>query len=486
MSFEQPIFGYTGQVWSAAYQAMQYLQMQLASTTNPASTESAAQATLQTLRNALAALTAQNYATAWQQEALLLGQVRALPITIGAAPLAALTARSQTYLLASLSLQSRVPQPPFGNAASVLPTGKPTIADPDLLGFYRSFALEVPPTLVDPTTLISVAQGVADDFGQVASDVQTDQGLFLTQAYDTALRVQATQQSIVNLLKKITSSGFSAAAFISSGYGGASPTQVLWNQLAVLPQLVMDAAFLSSTPYNLATQQNMVVRNAMLTIAQQLALFLLVLRQPTVSQVNLAAVQQGDNLMDVAARSLGDFEQWSEIAAINSLDPPYTAAQASSGVAAYGSQILLPTAGSSVSPVGAPPNYFTNFLGVDLLLGPLGQAMLPWQGDFQTISGYNNLSLSLGRRVQTALGSLIYHTNYGSLLPPEVGNVEVSYEADKIAAFGTSALLSDPRVAQVISSTATILDNGQISFVAVVQPAGFGSQPIPVNVVVGG
>lgn len=486
MSFEQPIFGYTGQVWSAAYQAMQYLQVQLAGTTNPASTEATAQATLKTLRNALSALTAQNYVSAWQQEALLLGQVRALPITIDPGPLSSLTARSQTYLLAALALQERIPQPPFGNAASVLPTGAPTIADPDLLGFYQTFALEVPPTSITPTTLITVAQSVADDFGAVAGDVQQDQGLFLTQAYDTALRVQSTQQSVVNLLKRITSSGFSAAAFTGSGYAGMSPTQVLWNQLAVLPQLVMDAAFLSSTPYNLATQQSMVVRNALLTVAQQLAVFLLVLRQPRVSQVNLAPVQQGDNLMDVAARSLGDFEQWSKIAAINGLDPPYTGTQAASGIATYGSQILLPTAGSSVSPVGSAPNYFTNFLGVDLLLGPLGQPMLPWQGDFQTIAGYSNLSLSLGRRVQTSLGSLVYHSNYGSLLPPEVGNVQVSYEAGKIAAFGISALRSDPRVAKVISATATILDNGQISFVAVVQPAGFGSQPIPVNVVVGG
>lgn len=224
----------------------------------------------------------------------------------------------------------------------------------------------------------------------------------------------------------------------------------------------------------------------MLTIAQQLALFLLVLRQPTASNINLARVQQNDNLMDVAARALGDFEQWQNIAATNNLRPPYTAAAKDAGVAPYGSDLVMPTTGAQVSPVGQPPSYLTNFLGVDLYLGPINQIMLPWRGDFQSIAGYSNLAQALGRRLQTALKSLLYHTDYGSLLPSEAGTVQSQIEAGRIAAFGKSALLADPRVASVISATAQILPNGQVSFQGVVQPRGFGAQSVAVNEVIGG
>lgn len=489
MTFQQPIFGYTGQVWSAAFQAMQFLQSQIAAAPTASETDSVAQATLQTIRNALAALNAQTYANAWQQEALLLGQVRALPMQVDSTSLVFLNARAKSMLLASQAMAAIVPQPPFGNASQMLAQGAATIPDPDLVGFYDNFNFEVPPGGLTVDNLVGKAEDAALAFGTVANDVATEQGSFLTQAYDTAVRAQTTQQAVVDLLSDMTSSGFSVSGFTASAQTTSGTivggTQALWNQMAVLPAFLIDAALLSSTPYSLASQQSMVVRNAMLSIANQLALFLLVLRQPSASNINLARVQQNDNLMDVAARSLGNFERWADIATTNDLKPPYTGATKAPGVAPFGSQLIMPTTGTQVSPVGQPPSYAVNFLGVDLYLGPINQTMLPWRGDFQTIAGYSNLAQALGRRLQTALGALIYHTDYGSLLPTEAGSVQSNAEAGRIAAFGKSTLLADPRVAAVLSATAQILENGQVSFQGVVQPAGFGTQTVSVNVVIG-
>jgi phage baseplate assembly protein W len=107
--------------------------------------------------------------------------------------------------------------------------------------------------------------------------------------------------------------------------------------------------------------------------------------------------------------------------------------------------------------------------------------MPPWNGDFQVITGYPNLAWALGRRIQTLLGALIYHSNYGSRIPPEVGAIQTLATAQNINAFGQSAINTDPRVASCISSTVTIGNSGLVVFSAIVQPRGFANAPINVN-----
>jgi phage baseplate assembly protein W len=112
--------------------------------------------------------------------------------------------------------------------------------------------------------------------------------------------------------------------------------------------------------------------------------------------------------------------------------------------------------------------------------------MLTWTGDFQVISGYQNLAFSLGRRLQTALTSLIYHPDFGSRIPPEVGTITDASIAGVLQAYTTSCLLSDPRVAKVVSVAVTMqASNTGFEITAVVLPNGLGASQVTVNQVFG-
>ena len=225
------------------------------------------------------------------------------------------------------------------------------------------------------------------------------------------------------------------------------------------------------------------VRYAMLTIAQQLAQYLLVLRQPQ-GRVNLTTVYVNETLMDVAARALGDFEAWSQIAALNGLVPPYVGPVSQPGIVGWGQQVVLPTPGASGAALGPLPSYNANFLGTDLYLGPIIGSMPNWTGDFETVTGYSNLSYALGRRLQTPLGSLIYHPTYGCRIPSQIGVVQDNATLGQIAAFGKSALLSDPRVQTVLSAVATLVANSTVAFSGTVQPGGFTNTAVGVDEVI--
>lgn len=475
MAYQTPFFGYVGAVWNTVYSGVTYLTEQLAASPTASKAEVTALAMLETCLNGVDAINAQRYAAAWATERVNLAAVQALPISIDPTAAAFLSARSSAYLAAASGLAAIVPpNSSFQPSATVLGNGVPLIPDMGLLSFYQNFAYETPPSGLTAGNFVTQASGVVSAFNTIAQAIQVLQGANLTQAFDTATRQSQTAAVASGIV----------ADFTGGGISGTLPVSGTWNQLITLPALATDASILSTAPFLLSVQQASVARYAILQIAQQLALFLLVLRSPQTSQVNTTVVLNGETLMDVAARALGDFEQWQAIADLNGLLPPYVAAIAAPGVAAYGSTILLPTPGAATSSVGTAPSYTNNFLGIDLYVGPINGAMPPWSGDFQTIAGYNNLAWALGRRLQTTLGTLIYHSDYGSRIPPEVGAVQTQSSAGQIAAFAKSALLSDPRVQLVLSAVAALQANGKVAFTGTVQPAGFGNSPVSVNEVI--
>lgn len=248
-----------------------------------------------------------------------------------------------------------------------------------------------------------------------------------------------------------------------------------------MPSLVMEAYQLATPPYSLASQQQSLIKYVILLMMQQLARMMIILRSPGTQPVNLVTIQVGQTLQDIAGIHLGNFELWPQIAYINNLQPPYIGPVTQPGIAGWGTQIFLPTPGTNPAAMGSVPSYINNFLGIDLFIGPINGDMPPWTGDFQTISGYDNLRWALGRRLQTTLGSFIYHPSYGSRIPPEVGNVQSVHEASLINTFGISALASDPRVERVISSVTQLLPNFAVAFQASVQPSGFGTSPVLLN-----
>jgi phage baseplate assembly protein W len=243
---------------------------------------------------------------------------------------------------------------------------------------------------------------------------------------------------------------------------------------------------LMSAPYSAVNQQLDLIRYILITQMANLELYLISLRIPTYAVPALATLGNNDSLMDFAARHLGDYSQWSSVAALNGLSPPWTGAGGADNTAAGGQQLLLPSTGASISAGLPTPSYAVNVLGTDLYVGPINGSMPPWAGDYATITGYPNLQISLGRRLQTTLGDLIYHDDFGSRIPPEVGAVQDSATAGHINAYGDSAIQSDPRVAEVTSSQTIILSGGlgMVNYVANVQPIGYGALPLGLNEVI--
>lgn len=464
--------GYSGNVWQAAYAALAYYNFQVATATDPASLVSVSEATLETLLNGVDCINANDMAASWMAEASALQQIEALPLVIDPGSVSALQNRIAAYVSAASALGVIVPPiSSFIDPVMKIAGGNPAIPDMGLLQFYENFSYETPPSGLSASNLATSAAGISSSFMTIANAILFFQGQNLTQLYDVATRESLAAGTAAYIDQSFTSGGFSSGIPLVSS----------WNQMASLPAMAMSSYILSSSPALQANQQSGCIRYAMLRLAAIIENFLLALRKPQTNQVNLATLLVGETLMDMAARVLGNFELWPQIASLNNLIPPYTGAMSSQGIAGWGTQLVMPSQNTSSSATGAKPSYLSNFLGVDVYVGPINGSMPQWTGDFQTISGYNNLAWALGRRLQTTLGKLIYHSNYGSRIPPEVGNVETNRAAQRITAFGKSAILSDPRVQSIISATSTLLQFGKVAFTGEIQPAGFGTRPVLLN-----
>lgn len=486
--------GYSGIVWNTVYRTLAYFTDQLSTMLGAAEVDSSAiallsEGMLSTLLNATQAINADALATAWSEELTNLEGIQALPLVLDATTAQYFNARVGSYGSALPSLIALIPQPPF-SAPSVITNGDSVIPATNLLDYFSIFDFETPPPGTPAiNTILAQAQEMAVAWQNVANAISVLQGAQITQLYDVAVRESTAANFAASIIADFTSGQISFVPSSTEGIGsfiigttaiGGTADSGPWNSIAALPAMQCVGSIISSAPYIQANQQQSVIRNAMLTFAAEIQLLLLSLRQPILSQTSLTTVLVGETLLDVAARATGDFENWQAIAALNGLVPPYTGPNKLPGIAAWGTQIALPTPGQAPAAIGTIPSYSQNYLGVDLYFGPINGQMPAWTGDFQTIVGYRNLAWALGRRIQTTLGTFLYHSNYGSRIPPQVGNIQTNETAGHIAAFGKSALLADPRVALVTSARAQLQPGQIIEFSANVQPGGF-QQSVPIN-----
>ena len=467
-----PFFGYEGQVWGVVYASFQYFLNKLGLASNPGTVVPLAETVYQTAGNALEALNIYRISNAWVGEYNLLLQAEGFPITVTAQQSLYFSNRTAALDLAILAINQILPTISLNAVGPLLDQNEPTISDPNFLLWLEAFNYETPPIGLSSSIFVSNSQDLVNSFTAVAVQIGLLQGFQLTQVYDAVIRFANTAQIATNIMNDFTSGPLPAAGL---NYN------LLWNQIVTVPALLLDAFLISSAPYTIQVQQDMVIRYLLLMIRNELALFLLIMRSPLTSSINQAILRTGDSLMDVAARNTGNFENWATIAAANGLLPPYVGSTSSPGIAGWGSELILPNPGTTTSAVGVTPSYDINYLGVDEYIGPINGQMPPWTGDYNTIQGLLNLRWALGRRVQTTYGALIYHSTYGCRIPPEVGNIQDANTVGRIAAFGRSAIQQDPRVATVLAAFAQSLPNFAVAFQAYVQPGGFGSTALEVN-----
>ncbi|MDD2878491.1 MAG: hypothetical protein PHZ23_14830 [Acidiphilium sp.] len=480
MSNTVPIAGYVGSVFTTAIATLSAFNTALAGTTNPASALAQAIAAFKTMMNGAQAIAAYRIGLAWETEAANLAELQGLPISLDSTTAAYFNNRISAFNDAFPALLAIVPAASgFINAATANQTGVAAIPDAGFLTFCENFNYETAPTGMEPSTFTSFVEAEMTAWQTVANTVAAFQGNNLTSAYDTAVRmknVAAQAYGIVN--------GFTSGFLNGYGASGMSQTEIAgetWNQMATLPAMLADAPLVNGIPSTLDAQEASVARYVLLSAAQQLAVFINSVDTPTASQVNIATLLSGQSLLDVAAQQTGNFENWQQIATLNNLSVPYTGTT-TAGVAQPGTQLFIPIPGTQSAASNTPVSYEVNFLGIDIYLGPIGQSMLPWIGDFYLIGGYSNLQYALSRRVLTTQGSLVYHVNYGSRIPPEVGNIQTSRTIGHIAAYGASAMQSDPRVSSVTNVSASLIETGVVQFDATAIPKGMPGSPVSTTV----
>ncbi len=475
MSSAAPFVGYPGRVWATCYQSMSWLSAVLAGgSAAPNAAAAGALVTYATLRNGSAAVAAYQAATALTNEASNLIAVQNMALPLNTSTRAYMNARIDATSAAASGIAALPPAVNPSAAPGLLIAGSPAIAYPGYLEWCMGFQAETTPAALAVSGLLSCAQQEAASWLNVVNAVQVAEGAAFTDyRYDAAVRTWRTSNLIATMLGQ----------FQSGPFDTASPSLAQnWNGVVALPTILLVASSLTSAPATLATQQANTIRFALNSVANSLSQLLLSLRAPAASAPSLATLRAGESLQDVAARTTGNFENWSAIAALNGITAPYPGASNQTLALSGNAQMLLPSvAGTTATPDTPVPSYAANVLGTDWDFGPINGSVPAWTGDVPLITGYFNFARAIGRRLQTPLGALLYHTGYGSRLPAEVGAIQGSDEASKLAQFGKAAAIADPRTGSVVSAQASVEPGFEANVSLAVQPIGPGSTPVVVN-----
>lgn len=444
---------YINNIWAQGYASLAWFNSQGFSQTNTPFQLGLLQ---QSLLNASDTIGTANFVLSINNQIDDLQTILTLPINFGSVS-AIINNRLLSLQTISSGLQGIMPSLPLLPASNYLNGGTPGIPTSDYISYFSNFSGET-------------------NSSYEASGILANVSGWITASNILASFYGPNPTRVLDTLQTITSSSLEISSVLypfASGFSSSSLSmQYIYNQAYVMPSIFLAANVLSLSMGYLLNQQSIIARNSFLSLALNFQEVLLAAQNPigpVTPQVTV--VMGGETLQDIAARTLGNFELWEQIAQLNNILPGTNLTP--------GTQLFLPPVSSTNQ---TALNYSINVLGRDLNIGPTNSIMPPWGGDFQTILGSDNLIYALGRRIQTTLGDFVFHQNYGSRIPPEIGSVQTIQTAGQIAAFGKSCLLSDPRVASVsnvsISSGQT---PGTIFFQATVIPVGPNQTPVQVN-----
>lgn len=163
-----------------------------------------------------------------------------------------------------------------------------------------------------------------------------------------------------------------------------------------------------------------------------------------------------DTLQQLAARELGDATLWVVIAELNGLQPPYVTGDpllASATVVLYGAILMVPSASSQISVSSNPELVFEQ--DIALLDGELFDS----NGDIATVVGSANLAQALQNRVDTDLGELDFHLDYGCKARSLLGVMGGPNGSMVAGEYVRASVKADPRVQDVTSVVVTVAGN---------------------------
>lgn len=472
--------GYSGTIWNAIRSTLTYAQKNLNTKALPAQTKGLARAIAATLKNGNSAI---DVGLTYQGLNILyanLSQLLPIPLLLTPATSVFLANRVAAVQAAVLSIQKMQVQP--GNVNSLLLSNQPVIPDPGFLEWIINSTFEIPPTFLTSANFVTQAQACANAWLEILNALRF-QSVPSTGTMENTVSLMANAAAIV-----ATIAG-DMPSITTINANSPFTKSVVWNQLVFMPTILRCSSAIINDPTNATSQLTTLAKYLTSQALLQFNKLTIALRDVAGPQVTLGTLRHGDTLLTFSARETGNFENWRLIAEINGLQPPYITSVKTPTTAIPGEQLFLPAPGnmqvSMTVQAGSVPTYINNYLGIDKYFGQLNLPMLAWSGDYQVISGYDNLAISLGRRLQTVLGSLIYHPLFGSRIPPEVGSIASSHAAGLIKAYTVSALLSDPRVNKISSINVTLPGNYSVSVSATVLPNGLQQHEVTINEVLG-
>lgn len=185
-----------------------------------------------------------------------------------------------------------------------------------------------------------------------------------------------------------------------------------------------------------------------------------------ISGFRFVRTEYGDSLQAVAARELGDARQWSTLAWLNNLVPPYLTDDpglVATGVLIAGSTIRVPSASAEVDAGVFPDEVFQ----ADCLLH---KGALQFEaGDLAIVSGRANLHQAMSNLIVTDRGELVFHGDYGANLHTLIGALSGPVRELVAADYVTDALRDETRV-QTVTNVKVTTEGDRLSVAVEVVP----------------
>jgi hypothetical protein len=433
---------------------------------NVSTQQSTLEAIKQTLWNALNIVDAYSIQTFMQQEYSLISRI--LTANLGLSPTDQAFVTNRVNSFNSLVLNVYPLSTWLTYDITKLSYGEAAIPYYDLLGYFASFNAEIIPSALTLDNFDTQALACANAWNNVLIYLNSNGTTFQVSAYNSVDRMTQSCYDLANVIDNLV-------------FANGVNVNTAWNTLVALPTLLRVAAILNNDPSNQTAQTTNAVKFLIIYMLYQINAVLAVLSEANnVTLPQTSQLRSGETLMDFAARTTGDFSNWQNIAQLNNLLPPYISNTTGPNVATPG-QYLYITGTSSTGETLT--NYLRSYLGTDIDLGKLFSTLTNWNGDFATSSGFTNFTNALARRVLTELGTLIYHSDYGSQLIEQVGNIRSANSATLLAGYLRTALMSDPRTQSVGTISAVPYSDDQIVLGTNVTPVGT-SNPQNFNLVI--
>lgn len=360
-----------------------------------------------------------------------------------------------------------------------------------------------------PYSLLSSVNGLIDAAGEAVQQFE-DLGTSIRQVPDTV------KQKLKLMADGIDRIGTHPAAFETPAQRQLRETRASQELLTATSKAAQAEAESSSPPQSLSAVDSLgtaMTPGDVRSAKSELGIGRAVVQYTSAKQV---VIGQGDTLVNLAARYLGDARQWQQIAVLNGLNPPFIDDLAStpldsddpvfSGVLGRGGKVLIPSFAKppeqqSLLPVlgvRVEEESEVHLLGTDLKLTPYGgrEGALLYDlevdtdrgsADVKVVSGVANISQAIMIRLSTDKGTDVLFKRMGLDRIVSLNITPVDLETARFRF--RECLEQDPRIASIrklsfetgiegVSSDTVLVD-------ADVELKGF-SQSYTVSSVIGG